>query len=810
MVVLGMLSIATGDVIEVDPPSTHFDRSIQVSTGADGLTGRPHFPFVGENLHLSIRTEPGDQVSWRFNGEDLPGVSGSLFSIFNLTAAHTGNYQCVITRKGVRVASETITINVVSRPQDSLIDETFQAAPLAGLEAMPLAIRPDGWIAVRYLNASLYQRAWWWVSPDGTQAEEIYSITGPLNTQGIVKFFADGSYLLREQDAFTYVQSDGTSAAVIHPDGMLANASYTLPTPDGGWIIGDSIDVTAINSSGDTIFQKNVSDFGVLTISELVEIPDSNGRFFLIGSVGDTPETYGRVAMLIEPTGDIVSGFEQISIDRFAPTRLPDQTLAHCENGVLRRFDPQGNLTSTRQLPELVLADAVAFSPDGWLYATYRGAGMLRFDLQGERDLNFAVYFPDDITSFTPTIVFDDLNRPLLGIKPDQHESLLGASNLVRIKNATSVLGAPPVPVVDPNATPQAGDAWSMDASAVGSGPIDYQWMRLDRPDGAPLPEGPRLQIDSIDSDDLGIYQLRVTSPFGSTLSPVQDLRPKLRPRLSNLSGRGSIGNTSPLVAGFVIDYWRRAETHPSRSSGKILLRGVGPTLADFGVQTPAADPHLVFENKQDGSTSTNDNWSPLGAHDDLLRVAQGIFPLKENSTDAQLLLSAGKGIYLSHVQTSSNSSGVALAEIHSMDLWNENELTNLSLRGEVGTGEDVLIGGFVIQDPEHFDRPLRVLVRAVGPTLADYGVAHACADPKLTLFDGDGQVLASNEDWADTDAAAIAEMAQTLGAFDLPSNSKDAAIIIELPPGAFTAHVSCESGDGGQALFEIYRIPPD
>lgn len=133
--------------------------------------------------------------------------------------------------------------------------------------------------------------------------------------------------------------------------------------------------------------------------------------------------------------------------------------------------------------------------------------------------------------------------------------------------------------------------------------------------------------------------------------------------------------------------------------------------------------------------------------------------------------------------------------------------LVNVSTRGRVGPGDDVLIAGFVIDGPE----PKRVLVRGVGPTLADHGIATPLADPQIRLYNGAQQLLASNDNWADATAGAtalISAAAQT-GASPLRSDSRDAALLIRLEPGIYTAVISGVGSAEGIALAEVYEVLP-
>jgi len=131
--------------------------------------------------------------------------------------------------------------------------------------------------------------------------------------------------------------------------------------------------------------------------------------------------------------------------------------------------------------------------------------------------------------------------------------------------------------------------------------------------------------------------------------------------------------------------------------------------------------------------------------------------------------------------------------------------VVNISTRGAIAPGGEPLIGGFVIQD-----HPRRVLIRGVGPSLGDFGVSAPLANPNLTVFRQDQSGgIAANDDWEQQASPAdVASAAAVTGAFPLRRGSKDAALLIELPPGVYTAHVGSGDGTGGTALIEVYIMP--
>jgi hypothetical protein len=161
---------------------------------------------------------------------------------------------------------------------------------------------------------------------------------------------------------------------------------------------------------------------------------------------------------------------------------------------------------------------------------------------------------------------------------------------------------------------------------------------------------------------------------------------------------------------------------------------------------------------------------------------------------------------------------GVAIVELYDADeftaspppLANRSRLSNISNRGFVGTGGNIMIPGFVVSS----DGAKTLLIRAVGPGLSQFGVSGVLADPELTIYfrphsgGTDTQILAQ-DNWGDsTDAARTASVAAQVFAFPLTSGSKDAAFVVTLQPGIYTVQASGVGGTTGVALVEIYEVP--
>ncbi len=279
--------------------------------------------------------------------------------------------------------------------------------------------------------------------------------------------------------------------------------------------------------------------------------------------------------------------------------------------------------------------------------------------------------------------------------------------------------------------------------------------------------------------------------PVAGPHSTSPDLAPKSR--LVNLSARSLIGTgENILIAGVVV----RGETEKG-----FLTRAVGPTLASLGVAQALPDPVLSIVSCEGAELRRNCGWqdSPDAAILPRLASSVGAFPLAGGSRDSALAPCLPAGLYSVHVSSAASQPGVALVELYEAD--SAGRAVNFSARGPVGSGDGLLIGGFVVSGAT----AKRVLVRAVGPTLAAYGVAQPLADPVLTLYQGQN-AIASNDQWAaGDDAADIVAATGAAGAFALPADSADAVLLITLNPGVYSILVSGKAGAGGVALVEIY-----
>ena len=264
--------------------------------------------------------------------------------------------------------------------------------------------------------------------------------------------------------------------------------------------------------------------------------------------------------------------------------------------------------------------------------------------------------------------------------------------------------------------------------------------------------------------------------------------------RLTNIATRAQIGGSAGTpIAGFVIG---------GSGTKTMLARAAGPALTGFGVADALADPSLALLSGA-ATVASNDNWL---AADAATMTAAGAFAFTIGSKDAALVATLAPGAYTAPVTASGATAGVTLLEIYDVSTSTTTAtVVNASTRAFVGTGDAVLIPGFTISGTGS----LRLLIRAVGPTLAGFGVSGVLADPTITLYRGT-TALATNDNWSSaTNAAEISVAATAVGAFALPAGSKDAAIVTSLPAGSYTAVVSGVGGTTGTALVELYANVP-
>ncbi len=270
--------------------------------------------------------------------------------------------------------------------------------------------------------------------------------------------------------------------------------------------------------------------------------------------------------------------------------------------------------------------------------------------------------------------------------------------------------------------------------------------------------------------------------------------------RIINLSTRTTAGiGEQVAIVGFVIT---------GLESKPVLVRGVGPALRPLGVTTAMAAPRLDLRSSAGTLVATNSGWSTSANSADIANAAKrsGAFEFAAGSADAAIFVTLAPGAYTAVLSAADAKAGVGLIEVYDLSGGSTaQKLANLSTRASVGTGEGTLISGLVVGGTA----PKRVLIRAAGPSLTQFGVTSALARPALALYKGDGTFLSQNAGWSlSTDTTAIAEAAARVGAFPFAAGSADSALIVNLTPGPYTVQVTGTSGATGTTLIEVYELP--
>ena len=227
--------------------------------------------------------------------------------------------------------------------------------------------------------------------------------------------------------------------------------------------------------------------------------------------------------------------------------------------------------------------------------------------------------------------------------------------------------------------------------------------------------------------------------------------------------------------------------------SKKVLIRGIGPSLAASGVPNPLTDPTLTLFDASGHTLMANDNWQDSQAAE---ITATGIPP--RNNLESALVATLGPGRYTAVLAGKNGTTGNGLVEVYDLEPGANSTLANLSTRGFVGIGDNAMIGGLIIGSG---DSPI-VVLRAIGPTLMSSGIANPLHDPTIELHDGNGAVIGLNDNWKEGRAEAV--LATQLA----PTDDRESAMVAFLAPGNYTAVVRGKGGSTGVALVEAYRVP--
>jgi uncharacterized Zn-binding protein involved in type VI secretion len=293
--------------------------------------------------------------------------------------------------------------------------------------------------------------------------------------------------------------------------------------------------------------------------------------------------------------------------------------------------------------------------------------------------------------------------------------------------------------------------------------------------------ENGSYRIDLMVQGALGLMQFEALAP------------PSLLAQLGNISTRALVQTGDDvIIGGFIVQ-------GPGQTT--LVVRAIGPSLAQSGITNPLRDPTLELHDHTGALIAFNDNW--IDAPNKQAIISIGLGPT--NNLESAILTSLNPGNYTAIVRGVNNGTGVALVEGYDLNMNTGSRLGNVSTRGFVHTGDNVMIGGFIV-----VTQSAKVIIRAIGPSLTAHGVPDALANPQLELHNMFGILIGQNDDWQTTQIGGIItsdQVAEIRASGLAPTNPAEAAIIATLQPGNYTAIVRGVSDTTGNALVEVYDL---
>jgi uncharacterized delta-60 repeat protein len=277
-----------------------------------------------------------------------------------------------------------------------------------------------------------------------------------------------------------------------------------------------------------------------------------------------------------------------------------------------------------------------------------------------------------------------------------------------------------------------------------------------------------------------------------TTRSLIRLINPQ--PAAVNISTRLGVGtDENVLIEGFIVD-------GPAGSSKKILVRAIGPSLSQFGISDPLANPTLEIHDASSATVATNNDWktTQLGG---IITANQfpeingsGLAP--KNDLESAIVASLAPGSYTAVVRGAGNSIGTGVVDAFDLDAGSNARLVNIATRGLVQPDDKLMIAGFIVQNGA-----VKIVVRAIGPSLVDFGISNALPDTTVQLRDQQGAVVIENDDWKTGQPQEL----QSLGL--QPSHNLEAALVATIPAGQYTAQVRGKGTDSGIGVVQVYFL---
>src|SRR5439155_9535283 len=271
---------------------------------------------------------------------------------------------------------------------------------------------------------------------------------------------------------------------------------------------------------------------------------------------------------------------------------------------------------------------------------------------------------------------------------------------------------------------------------------------------------------------------------------------------LGNISTRSFVQTgDNVMIGGFIVQ---------GTGTKRVIIRAIGPELTQYGISNALANPTLELHNTAGALIGSNDNWQTtiIGGIITSNQVSDiqnsGHAPTAAN--ESAIIANLPPGNYTAIVRGVINTVGVTLVEVYDLSPRASSSLVNISTRSFVQTGENVVIGGFIVQGTGI----KRVIIRAIGSELTQYGITNALNNPRLELHNGSGALIATNDNWQTTILGGIItsnQVSDIQNSGHAPTAASESAIIADLPPGNYTAIVRGVNNTAGVGLVEVYDL---
>jgi hypothetical protein len=807
---------------------------------------------AGSTVRLVVAASGSGPLAfqWMFNGAPIAGATGTALLVPQVNTAQAGSYVVQVSNAVGRVTSRVARLAVVDLLPAGTVDPAFVPTPAPSGAVRVIAPQPNGSVIIA--GDFVYTR------PDGTrqsgvarllangQYDPTYTGLAPTNDPLHGATVPAGNPPASSQFQFPFT----ASAAVRLPDGSALIGGTEVNTypyvavaralPDNRW---DPAFPPVTSLSGAAVQDMKLLDSGEVAV---VVYGNGGSRLPLPGN----PPTVRRLKANLKEWSDYLAagvvgagpGASLLYADGRAVMAANFDALSAKPTGAVwnsvLRFNADGTIDNTFLRAPGIDGSAyvLAAAADGGVYlggafATVAGVSRPRLAKLNATSTNpnaaqLALRGPRYIE--VPSGGNFTLSADVAGTGPLQ--LLWRSGNLdSRFQSSTTntltvtradarftgvywltasgpggpavsdyvfvrvVASAPPVIALTPPATASvnAGRDFTLNLQVNDPADVSYQWYF----NGVALEgqTGSALMRTNVARADAGVYAVVASNRLGAVRAETAVAIVET-PVLVNLSTRAAVGAAEQsLIIGFTVN-----------GSKDLVVRGVGPALASAGVTAPLADPRLAVRDAAGRLIAQNDNWED-GAGAKYWIQETGL-PLANFSKDAGYMGPFPAGGCTMQIDSAGGADGVALGEVSETRIFSlVAKLTNLSARAFVGAGENIAIAGFVLQGAGR----ARLLVRAVGPGLAEFGVAGVLANPVMVLTDERGRALFTNDDWGTpTGSTTVASVAAQVGAFPLREGSRDAARVVELAAGAYTVQVSGVGGTTGIALLELYEVP--